>query len=87
MLTHLDFSFSAFPFFLYFERINIPPDTPALRTLSQVLTACVEVCMDQMIGQVCMSSDRTRRVGHRLHQGRFRLDIQENFFPRKVVKH
>jgi len=34
-----------------------------------------------------ITSDRTRRKGLKLHQGRFGLDIRANLFTEKVVRH
>jgi len=44
-------------------------------------------CDEEGFGLSSQATSRPRGNGHELHQGRFRLDIMNNFFSQGVVRH
>jgi len=51
----------------------------------QYLKGAYKKAGDRHFTRIC--SDRTRRNGFQLKEGRFRLDIRKKFFTVRVVKH
>ena len=44
-------------------------------------------CDEEEFGLFSQSTNRTQGSGHRLRQGRFRLDIRKNFLSQRAVRH
>ena len=44
-------------------------------------------CDEEEFGLFSQATNRTQGSGHKLHQGRFRLDIRKNFLSQRAVRH